>query len=283
MKRIFIGIVLLLIANGSTGGILSCQDNFIMPGDPWSVIGLEGAYTGFYEASASFPGLTGEIIVDGLRNDGMTVEMQYTVTMSAAASRALAGVSIQAIAFLLHGQSNWINGSAQRIQAGTTMYTGMVTNNTGFNGLAIALANTGTDHYSGSIEAASDFFITASATFYRDSILYGATTHSITANGTMMVTDSLTFPDNINLGELEAGALTSAPIIIANESMNNLNPTFNLISTSGEASVKINDFTLIPGIPYIPFQESYRLGLWLPEHATPGMHSASVGVSWTCP
>lgn len=293
MKRIFIGLWLCFINYEANGGVLSCQANYIIPGEPWSAIGLNGAYTGFYEASTSFPGLTGEIIVDDvtpslpkndIKNSEKGITMFYTVTMSPAASRALAGVPIQGIAFLLNGASQWvINGHSHIIRAGTTQYTGSIINQSNYNGLAIALGHVATDSLQGSMEAASDFYIIAEATYFINSMLYGRSNHYITVNGSMMITDTLSFPDQISLGELEAGALTSAPAITSSVNRNNLSPTFNLITTTGESSVRINDSILMSGVPFTPSQEPYRIGIWLPDDAIPGTHSATVSVNWTCP
>lgn len=284
MKRIFVALWLCFITHESIGGVLSCQANYISPGQPWSVIGLDGAYTGFYEASTLYPGLTGMFMPNLARNDLRHDDsMEYTIVMSHAASRALAGVAIRGLEFKLHGAGSWTDNYSQIIQADKTTYSGVLANGTNYGGLAIVLANIGTHSSLGSVEAASDFLIVATARYFRDNQLYGTSTHTTTANGTAMVTDTIAFPDKIDLGELEAGALTSAPAITASENKNNLSPTFKLISTAGEASVRVNDSTLTPGLPFTPPQDSYRIGIWLPENAAPGTHSANVGVNWTCP
>lgn len=286
MKRMIFTLWLCIITKGAIGGVLSCQANYIGPGQPWSVIGLEGAYTGFYEASNSFPGLTGMFLAndDGSSNVINQDVMDYTITMSTAASRALAGTEIRGLQFKLHGASSWVDDYTQIIQAGQTTYRGILpSKESNYSGLAIVLGNTGTHSYLGSVEAASEINITATARYLRGNNLYGTSSHTITMNGTAMVTDKLSFPDEIHLGELESGTTNYSSEISASENKNKLAPTFSLISSGKEGIVYINSSPLRPGSSYTPSIDSYKIGIWLPENATPGIHSANIAVSWTCP
>ncbi|MBG0580810.1 hypothetical protein [Enterobacter kobei] len=92
--------------------------------------------------------------------------------------------------------------------------------------------------------------------------------------------DSVTFPDEIDLGYLSPGISNNAQDIINySKNTNNLNvrlsPTYSLSSP-----LTVND---IPQYSSATFKPPFTIGLYVSPSSQPGTKSVQVTASWTCP
>ncbi|HDC4619759.1 hypothetical protein [Enterobacter asburiae] len=93
--------------------------------------------------------------------------------------------------------------------------------------------------------------------------------------------DSITFPDNIDLGTLFAGQINNyAESIDYEVNTNSIPISIETRSATESTSLKVNNEIVDSNKQFTP---PLTLGLDLTDFAQPGNKSAIVGVSWTCP